>query len=76
MNSDLTEDQRQAAAAWDTAQTKAEQGRLLLEEAAADARQAVTSLHHSGLTQKRIAALLGITQGRVSQLIDRTPRND
>ena len=76
MNSDLTEDQRQAAATWDTAQAKADQGRRLLDEAAADARQAITSLHHSGLTQKRIAALLGITQGRVSQLIDRTPRKD
>lgn len=68
-----TEDQRAAVAAWAAAQAKAEEGRNLIGEAAAESRQVVTALHRSGMTQVQIAALLGITQGRVSQLIDRTP---
>ena len=69
---DLADDQR-AVAAWEASQAKADEGRRLLGEAAAEARQVVTALHRSGMTQVRIAALLGITQGRVSQLIDRIP---
>ena len=73
---ELTDDQRAAARVWETAQAKAAEGRRLIDEASAEARQAITALHRSGIPQKQIAALLGITQGRVSQLIDRTPRKE
>lgn len=73
---DLTDEQRAAAATWAAAQAKAAEGRRLIDEASAEARQAVTALHRSGIPQKQIAALLGITQGRISQLIDRTPRKE
>ena len=76
MNPDLTNEQSAAAAAWEAAQAKAAEGRRLIDEASAEARQAITTLHRSGIPQKQIAALLGITQGRVSQLIDRTPRKE
>ncbi|MGQ1840298.1 sigma factor-like helix-turn-helix DNA-binding protein [Kocuria turfanensis] len=72
----LTEDQAAAVTAWSQAQDKAEQGRRLVDEAASESRAAVTALSGLGMTQKQIAALLGITQGRVSQLIVRTPRKD
>ena len=72
----LTDDQRAATTAWEAAQAKAAEGRRLIDEASVEARQAITALHRSGIPQKQIAALLGITQGRVSQLIDRTPRKE
>ena len=73
---DLTDDQCAATAAWEAAQAKAAEGRRLIDEASAEARQAISTLHRSGMPQKQIAALLGITQGRVSQLIDRAPRKE
>lgn len=68
---DLTDDQRAAVAAWKQSQDKAEQARKLTEDAATEAREAVTALSRSGMSQKAIAALLGIGQQRVSQLIIR-----
>ena len=75
-HSELTDDQRSAVMVWEAAQAKAAEGRRLIDEASAEARQAITTLHRSGIAQKQIAALLGITQGRVSQLSDRTPRKE
>lgn len=71
---DLTEDQAAAVTAWKASQDKAERARKLTEEAATDAREAVTALSRAGMPQKQIAALLNIGQQRVSQLIIRTPK--
>lgn len=68
-----TNDHDAARTAWEAAQAKADEGRRLISEAATESRQIVTALHRTGMTQKQIATLLSITQGRVSQLIDRTP---
>lgn len=47
-----------------------------MDEATSEARTTVIALSGLGMTQKQIAAVLGITQGRVSQLIVRTPQED
>lgn len=74
MSQELTDAQAAALSSWRQSQDKAEQARKLTEEAAQDAREAVTDLSRNGMSQKAIAALLGIGQQRVSQLIIRTPR--
>lgn len=76
MSPDLTDDQAAAMTAWKQSQDKAEQARRLTEEAATEAREAVTTLSRTGMSQKQIAALLGIGQQRVSQLIIRIPRQN
>ena len=75
MSEELTDAQAAALNDWRQSQDKAEQARKLTEEAANDAREAVTTLSKNGMSQKAIAALLGIGQQRVSQLIIRTPRH-
>ena len=75
MSEELTDAQAAALNDWRQSQDKAEQARKLTEEAAQDAREAVTALSRNGMSQKAIAALLGIGQQRVSQLIIRTPRH-
>ena len=75
MSQELTDAQAAALSNWKQSQDKAEQARKLTEEAAQDAREAVTALSRNGMSQKAIAALLGIGQQRVSQLIIRTPRH-
>ena len=74
MSQELTDAQAAALSNLKQSQDKAEQARKLTEEAAQDAREAVTALSRNGMSQKAIAALLGIGQQRVSQLIIRTPR--
>ena len=74
MSQDITVALSAALRSCKQSQDKAEQARKLTEEAAQDAREAVTALSRNGMSQKAIAALLGIGQQRVSQLIIRTPR--
>ncbi|WP_394253541.1 hypothetical protein [Arthrobacter pityocampae] len=55
-------------ATWREAREKTQQAQQLTREAAAASREVVTSLRSSGYTLRDIAAILGISHQRVSQL--------
>ena len=55
-------------ATWRQAREKTHQAQQLTREAAAASREVVTSLRSSGYTLRDIAAILGISHQRVSQL--------